>query len=318
MEKDIITSKKQNFYYMNQIGKYRDGLLVTVSIIYIVGYCVWSYTAFNYRIGMLPALDAQYFLAGVIPSITLFVTIYALVKCEKFFDWVTNKIGSDSTGYKKLLRRIIIAIFFAIFALAYVYILTDKFELFTLSNIMRNLRSVTFIIFFIITPVIFTLFLPKQPSTMRSANRYSEFIKKLSNNYPIFYKIFREFNVNLTTYFIIIFFCFASLGYYLKDIYPKLPQEFGGPKPRIVFLDINSSQISTETLSNLTPLDSVDLNVPTVRSNAVELLFSNNNNLIVRTITNKADSIYQIYELPRTAVVGIHWTTETTTLKTSN
>jgi len=68
--------------WIEKIGKLRDGLLVIVTINYIIGYIAWSYIAWRNGFGALPVLDAQYFLAGF-PLILTAVLVFLIIKFLK-------------------------------------------------------------------------------------------------------------------------------------------------------------------------------------------------------------------------------------------
>ncbi len=62
--------------WLTRIGGLRDGFLVMASVIYGTGYLVWSLQAWRLGLGLLPALDAQYFAAGFIPVLVVIAAIY--------------------------------------------------------------------------------------------------------------------------------------------------------------------------------------------------------------------------------------------------
>lgn len=54
-------------------------LLVVAGMTYVLGYVTWQFHAFINGLGMLPVLEAQYFLAGFIPMIIV-VLVYITIK----------------------------------------------------------------------------------------------------------------------------------------------------------------------------------------------------------------------------------------------
>jgi len=62
---------------IDSIGDVRDLFLVLGSSIYFFGYLVLSYTFWNMKIGPLPAIDSQYFVAGL--PIIIAIGIGALI-----------------------------------------------------------------------------------------------------------------------------------------------------------------------------------------------------------------------------------------------
>src|SRR5690349_2113251 len=48
-----------------KLGSVRDGLLILLSLVYALGYSVWAINAYSRNLGLLPALQFEYFIAGV-------------------------------------------------------------------------------------------------------------------------------------------------------------------------------------------------------------------------------------------------------------
>ena len=53
------------------VGAYRDAALVLISVDYLLGYFSWSFYAAQNDLGLLPALDTQYLVAGVLSTMIL-------------------------------------------------------------------------------------------------------------------------------------------------------------------------------------------------------------------------------------------------------
>jgi hypothetical protein len=56
---------------LGTIGGLRDAMLVGAGTMYILGYMTWSTSAYVQGLGLLPAVDAQYFMAGIVPAAIL-------------------------------------------------------------------------------------------------------------------------------------------------------------------------------------------------------------------------------------------------------
>lgn len=65
-ERDHTAEKR-----LERLGNTRDGLLLFAGGLYILGYVVWSVHALREGLGLLPALDLQYFLAGGLFAVSL-------------------------------------------------------------------------------------------------------------------------------------------------------------------------------------------------------------------------------------------------------
>src|SRR4051812_14103708 len=73
------TGDSKMFELMKRVGTLRDGLLVLSGILYFLGYATWSLNAWRNKLGLLPAIESQYFIAGIVPALVIFVT-YLLVR----------------------------------------------------------------------------------------------------------------------------------------------------------------------------------------------------------------------------------------------
>jgi hypothetical protein len=56
--------------WVDGLSGVRDAALVVVGCIYVFGYVTWAIYAFMWKLGPMPALDAQYFVAGLIPFLS--------------------------------------------------------------------------------------------------------------------------------------------------------------------------------------------------------------------------------------------------------
>lgn len=100
---------------LSGIGAVRDGLLVSATVLYVVGYAVWSYNAWQNKLGLLPALDPQYFIAGVVPIVVV-ASGYVIVRSlQRFFIFWPQFVGEDCSGGRRLLRRVLLWSFCATF-----------------------------------------------------------------------------------------------------------------------------------------------------------------------------------------------------------
>ena len=64
---------------VKQLGTLRDSLLVSSSIVYLLGYTTWSIYAWRRHLGPVSALDAQYFAAGLPIALGLFCTFGSVI-----------------------------------------------------------------------------------------------------------------------------------------------------------------------------------------------------------------------------------------------
>jgi hypothetical protein len=53
------------------LGELRDAALFIATVIYVLGYSAWAIYSANRGLGVLPPLEGQYFLAGIVPLVLL-------------------------------------------------------------------------------------------------------------------------------------------------------------------------------------------------------------------------------------------------------
>ena len=251
----------------------RDGLLIAASILYIVGYLVWSFSAWQNHLGLLPALDPQYFVAGLVPVIIMLVAYLGGRYVKRFFvyKWPVL-VGKEAKGLWLVIRIALLFMFWAILALYIVVSLfiSDSFSRTMLSVHAESIDRVLAIAF----GISFT-FLP--PMEVPFFNHLS--------------RVYRWVWVNLS----VLLFVVLGLTFYMSRMYPKLPQEFGGVRPRCASLDIVKSQVSNETLQGIASTDAIMSSQPVVRSLKVDVLYSGGNVILVR-------SKGRVYEIAKSVI----------------
>lgn len=117
--KSPLTSEPQTprggFSVLQQLGRLRDGLLVVATVDYVLGYGVWSLNAWDLGLGLLPALDAQYFVTGLVP-ISILSLVVALHHGSKILrQRVTLSLTSNARGVLLALRKGIFITWFGAF-----------------------------------------------------------------------------------------------------------------------------------------------------------------------------------------------------------
>jgi len=194
------------------LSERRDGFLVAVPVLYLLGYLVWSYNAWRNGLGPLPALEFQYFTSGLIPAV---VVLFAFAGAH----WFTQ-MQKAVRAYKNW--SICANILFYIFLFSALYQLTALIlEVFKaidylpkywhLPLIPNNVSSVVFTIGGLAAMLIENKVLPEP-----------------------WWLIFR--------FYLAIWLVFNILGIYL-EAYSRLPQVFGGPRPRCAYVDIVRSEV---------------------------------------------------------------------------
>jgi hypothetical protein len=85
-------------------------------------------------------------------------------------------------------------------------------------------------------------------------------------------------------YALLLFIGLAALAFiYCVELYPRIPQAFGGARPYYACLDVVKAQMSPETIEGLLPPDANKSHESVVRSSRLEVLFSGSDVMLVRS-----------------------------------
>jgi hypothetical protein len=292
----------------------RDGLLVVVPLLYVVGYLVWSFSAWQNHLGLLPALDPQYFVAGLAPVIIVLIAYLGGTYLKRFLvDKWPVLVGKDAKGIWLLIRTLLLFIFWATLALLIspalaaflllVYLSYKSLKRFAPNTWARladketkggALVVRTVLILLIFAASLFFLFKRDYFSRIIFATYAKSLDSFLIFSFTIsvtllppmedgisalISRIYRWFWV----YASVLLFILLGLTFYLERVYPKIPQEFGGVRPRCAYLDMVKSQVSNETLQGIAPPDALKSSQTVVRSLQVDILYSGSNLILLRS-----------------------------------
>jgi hypothetical protein len=274
---------------MKWIGELRDGLLVTATILYILGYIIWAINAWQWNLGLLPVLESQYFLAGIVPALSLAASYFAAIRG---FPLLRKKViiflKPSETGWNRPLSAVFL---YAALALMLITAYYTKFG--SIIPIMGPSKSVLWlglIDLLILFAILSIVLLPPHWKSTRWGTIFSPLLAIL-----LFFEI---------------------MWLYIFYVYPLIPQEFGGPQARCAYLDIVKAQVSNETLEAITPTNATMADSQVVRSTPVGVFFSGNDFILVKPYVEEQEgssSTYSIwgnaktYEIRRSAVKAITW-----------
>jgi len=196
---------------ISRVGLLKDAVVAVGGFVYLLGYLVWSYYAWRYDIGPVPALQGQYFVAGIAVCIVFgaagclaYLIIRAAdVSWPRYLDSRTPAV-----------RRLLFGLAIAILLLAVVVVL-----------VAVNAR-------FVATMIAVTL-LPFVLSALRATSHLS---RKLIRVALIGY-------IGSMTMFAVL--------QLIEQWYPLWPQELGGGKPRFAYVTIYKSAVGNGGLAYL-------------------------------------------------------------------
>jgi hypothetical protein len=90
---------------------------------------------------------------------------------------------------------------------------------------------------------------------------------------------------------------FFGLWFYLFKLYLNLPQEFGGIRPRCVYLDVTQEHLSEEMRAILIAPNINQSTHPVIRSLKLDELYANDKSIIIR-------SNNQVHEISKDLIVS--------------
>jgi hypothetical protein len=280
--------------WFKHVGKSRDGILVVGGALYILGYIVWSINAFINKLGLLPAFESQYFIAGIVPFVIIFLAIllirFSWKKNPHFPPWLNIWKGK---WWKTLLQLV--------FPIAVGVLNAKRTDLigryFTgHRNLIGGILAGIVGVFVILALFSF------DPSSDRP---------KLGS--PPHGPPKKE--LRALTRFVILSLVITVLGigalyFWVGLLYSKLPQPLGGVRPRCAYLDIENDGLSKDTLRAILPLanptpsptPSPPATPPTapniVRSEKVDVLFSGSDYILIRVGSG-------VYEIKRDVIHAV-------------
>ncbi len=279
--------------WLSWLATRRDGFLLGGAVLYGLGYLVWSYNAWRNHLGQLPALEFQYFMSGIIPAIIIGLAWTA----TRFFTQMRHRMLSFFEKHPSLrwISPGIILLFQGIFALG---LLGTEKHWINLGWTKDQLSKYT-------APVLFAVLYFAVLTNYTSRRKPSRGLVDKS--------------LSLQKYYIAAAFCWYSLVVYF-DLYPHLPQALGGPEPRCAFIDLVREDIGRSTLTALVPSQTSDSATTTppkiVRSRQLNVYFSSNDYLLVRTAADTKDDTSSalkntpLYELRKEVIRVVQWCQE--------
>jgi hypothetical protein len=262
------------------LGKNRDGLIVVGVIVYVLGYLVWSLNALQNQLGLLPAIQSQYLLAGTIPFL-VFWSFYLFVKnSERISQSLRGALSSGQIGFMRILRYLVIFQFFVIVG---TYLLTVDWSA-ALKSAYRPIwreQPITILSLWLVYP---SMYFFSHCFTTRQA---------ITN------KIVYLFN-----YLYIAIFAIYAVALYSYWIYPTLPQELGGVKPRCAHIDILKDKISADLFSKLVLNENYSTASAVKSTIAVNVFFSNDSGFIVKPLASGSKGTIELSRNTVSALVS--------------
>lgn len=286
MEKETAPARQERSSFrimQDHVERSTEILPVFVGTIYLIGYIVTATRLAQYGVSTTRLIDAQYFAAGMLPGLLLWVTFFVLISA---FLYNSHKKEEGSTS---LLGRVILLIIILgafTFALELVIPLSENWSDFCHFAVIISYR----LAYFVFGELALWLLIVGWRTKFFS--NYIEVFKKLGEETHLLY---------IGIMFLIMIAVFGqiqivSIG---CEVYNELPQAYGGGKPFTVQLYVDSQKVPTELLdANVSDQGSPARTIP------LDLILQTSAEYIVDPIEDtdrrvwilKADAVYAVVE----------------------
>ncbi len=257
---------KSKLELVNRLGEIRDSLLVLASGLYFLGYLSWAFYAWEHQLGLLPVLDAQYFAAGVFPAVILL--IFGLLVRWLFAapQWA-KKAPSESQE-----------------KVGYYLGVAGTLFLFTGVILSQFVSKAWGLTLFYIGAVF------GYASAILLRQKGSKFLQVIGL---------------FSIWIMVVIGSLWLLLSYVERWFPALPQEWGGPKPRCVRLDIDTAKISQETLGKILP-DELSKDAKGVcRSKSLQMIFDGSEFVLLGDNFDAVEATHRFYKIKKDSIEAV-------------
>jgi len=262
----LTTRRRRTEILITRLGALRDGLLLLAGVFYLFGYISWASYALTTKIGLVPALDAQYFTAGIVPAVILLLFVLSVRALRAFHRWLKRPASGKYETIQKWLTGFAIAVML-IFGVLKVILRKGPPE------------WLSWLPFVFGVVLILGAFLGRAKG--------DPFMQKMG--------------LFLIWSYTILGALWLILGYNL-EVFPRLSSELGGPKPRCTQLDIDGSQISPDTRLELNGNPAAAADHPVFRSAPVYLIFDGGDFVLLAERPDILSPKNRVYRLRKDAV----------------
>jgi hypothetical protein len=254
--------------YLNHV---RNAALIVVPSLYAFGALVWSLHAANYRLGPLPLADTQYFNAGIPVAVIIGFGIATVLAVRAGRGRIKLWLAGPRRNWaRSLFRR---------GWFSYVIVLVILWQ---------------------------WLKLDAQPSAVWAGMALlpSLWVMDFTDPEARVMHAMSTFH----SYFIPLFLVITSLAIYVYVIFPVVPQEIGGARPRCAQFDLVPDQLSQSTRQELLPTGVRSEGSSLVRSEPVAVFFETESFVLMRTIPGSMDAApHNLYKIRTAEVHNIMW-----------
>jgi hypothetical protein len=244
------------------LGERRDALLLAAGALYLLGYLSWATYGLLNQVGFIPVLDTQYFAAGIVPALLIFLFIAILRLLRLWNTWMEY----PPTKVQLFLSRVLLIVTILI---AVIYVRPVPKEQPKWTHLWPWI-AVGFGFYFWAVIARNRGLRPLQTGAISIVRSYSLFA--------------------LFLWFV-----------YVDWVMPKLPPEWGGARSRCVLLDIDSEQMSLETRSRILA-ETIGTGQKIRRTVPLNLIFEGNEYFFLTEQSGKPSKENPVYRLRKDAV----------------
>jgi hypothetical protein len=233
--------------------------LAAVGLIYLIGYVIWSFHAYQRGLGQIPALRAQYLVAGIIPLVSLGILALAVWGVLRF---CTRQLTDRQIGNAVILALYILAVL--------LWVLLQSSYPSSWPQEFHGWLGYAFLGILV-------------------AGFASGFISRLV---PRTGRVTRYSYSALLTLIAVSLFA-VSITVYIRILYERIPEAFGGVSSHCEILYLEKASLAPELVPALAR-GSVGDDVTIVQTSDVRVLFVGSDNTRFRLKEDPSDHIYSI------------------------
>lgn len=267
----MTTRRAASMARLRELGEYRDALLVIVTLVYLLGYLSWAFYAGTNHLGLVPAVDAQYLVAGIIPSVILVVGLVLVLGQLRFARWASREPTDRRYGVGK-----------AVSGVAIVTMLVAGITMGLLERI-GSPRGES-----VAVAVLLVAAYASMAGALLQGSRG-----------PAFYRRYGLF----VLWFVVACVPIVLIVFYLADVFPRMPASLGGPAPQCVALDVTVADLSTSSRDLLIGPVLTGDTARVKRTRPLDLLISTSEVVMIRARDGLGEA--SVYSLSKQAVIGI-------------
>jgi hypothetical protein len=251
-------------------GQLRDSIFIIGGLLYVLGYILWSAHALDEGLGLLPALELQYLLAGSLLAVILLICGLLGVAIRRLVDlgfrW-SRDITRPRAVRVAARGMIVVPSLAPVLAGVGLWYAAD-----TDVNSLAFYGAVA-------------LFLVLWWLVERVAPRFA-----------------KQYDVPFYVATIGATFALGAIPFLIKVVYPKVPQEIGGVKPRCGYVEMSRTDASSSLARELLPSAQGETRI--ARSRKLSIFFSGGDSYIVRARHLRGAHTYELRKQVVKAVSG--------------